>query len=665
MSTFRRYLNLLFALILLAGCRGNRQQAGPPGGTLTLERDEVAHGTNANNLADLEPDVPVAFAAGDFIRVRNGGRALLEFPDQVSLRLFDDTELEVVAVEFGEDVPLEFQIALTDGDVTGELVGEGGEVAFTTPTGAEITVLGTEFFVSYNPSTQEMAAGNFDGTLNVRTPGMASGRSIGDGHYVTWTPGSSLSGQKQIPWTYQEFQDRTDEMGGIPAVLAEALTCTYDAHFVSETLDPPGGRYAAGEAFRMTWEIENSGDCAWPLPGFMVRSTSDEGGYDGIEVPVLYAVETGDTVEVSDLLTAHITPGSYRIDWQMVNPDGEAFGDVWTTRFTVVAPTPTPTPTSVYTPTPTATPTITPTLPPPDGVLAFSYGIEQPGLGVAAADGSTYRYLELSGQGPDLGPDGRLLAYYALEYVDDLTPRGRINLYDFSSGEVTSLSEIAGGYDDLYPAISPDGQTIAYASHSPDNDGFGVYEIRTMDISGEPLGTLTDLGLRAGEPDWLPDGKTIIFTAGKGLTRNLYRVSVGGAAQPITDFESGQVRYPQASPDGRRIAFSFRTSVRAPEDVFVLNLTGDGPGIERLTTDGVFFAPVWSPDGRYLAFSGPDGLYIMPPEANQKPQLVVQQANPRTSGWGPVYVTGFEFEPPALIQPPLFFPTPIPLLPGY
>jgi Tol biopolymer transport system component len=664
MSISRRFLILLlFTLILLTACRGNRQQTGQPGGTLTLERDEVAHGTNASNLTVLEPDVPVAFDAGDFIRVRNGGRALLEFPDQVSLRLFDDTELEVLAVEFGEDVPLEFQIALTDGDVTGELVDEGGEVVFTTPTGAEITVLGTEFFISYNTSSQEMAAGNFDGTLYVRTPSMARRSSIGDGNYVTWTPGSSLSSEKSIPTTYQEFQERTDEMGGIPEVLAEGQTCTYDAHFVNETLDPASGRYRAGEAFRATWEIENNGDCPWPLPGFMVRSTSDEGGYDGIEVPVLTAVATGDTVEVSDLLTAHITPGSYRIDWQMVNPDGEPFGDMWTTRFTVVAPTPTPT--SVYTPTPTATPTITPTLPPPDGVLAFSFGIEQPGLGVAAADGSTTRYLELSGQGPDLGPAGRLLAYYTLEYVDDLTPRGRINLYDFSSGEVSNLSDIAGGYDDLTPALSPDGQTIAYASHSPDNDGFGVYEIRTMDISGEPLGTLTDLGLRAGEPDWMPDGKTIIFTAGKGLTRNLFRVSVGGQAQPVTDFESGQVRYPQASPDGRQIAFSFRANVRAPEDMYVLNLTGDGPGIERLTADGDYFAPVWSPDGRYLAFSGPDGLYIMPPDANQKPQLVVQQANPRTSSWGPLYVTGFNYTPPALIQPPLFFPTPAPLLPGY
>ncbi len=73
---------------------------------------------------------------------------------------------------------------------------------------------------------------------------------------------------------------------------------------------------------------------------------------------------------------------------------------------------------------------------------------------------------------------------------------------------------------------------------------------------------------------------------------------------------SAQADLPSAwSPDGRRLAFA-RTSggqlrpqgYRYPhEDIFVIN--ADGSGLHQLTHTGDASDPVWSPDGRQIAFS--------------------------------------------------------------
>jgi len=78
-----------------------------------------------------------------------------------------------------------------------------------------------------------------------------------------------------------------------------------------------------------------------------------------------------------------------------------------------------------------------------------------------------------------------------------------------------------------------------------------------------------------------------------------------------------EVRAPVWSPDGRRIAFLSRRDGNT--EVYVV--MADGSGQRRLTRNARFFAtPTWSPDGRKIAYEGGrdgnNGVYIVTADGN-------------------------------------------------
>ena len=103
--------------------------------------------------------------------------------------------------------------------------------------------------------------------------------------------------------------------------------------------------------------------------------------------------------------------------------------------------------------------------------------------------------------------------------------------------------------NDVRPALSPDGSTIAFRS---ERDGGGIF---LMGASGESPRRLTDFGY---DPAFSPDGKEIVFATGtaapqgEGYRSVLWIADVAtGKARKL--FEGG--KYPTWSPSGTRIAF--------------------------------------------------------------------------------------------------------------
>jgi tricorn protease len=104
----------------------------------------------------------------------------------------------------------------------------------------------------------------------------------------------------------------------------------------------------------------------------------------------------------------------------------------------------------------------------------------------------------------------------------------------------------------------------------------------------------------ARTPDISPDGKLVAFS----YLGDVWTVPAsGGVARPITMHEKHDVR-PVFSPDGRHIAFS--SNRHGSYDVFVVPVRGGKP--TRLTFDSADdLVCGWSPDGKYVLFSSSRG----------------------------------------------------------
>src|SRR5713226_6133667 len=100
----------------------------------------------------------------------------------------------------------------------------------------------------------------------------------------------------------------------------------------------------------------------------------------------------------------------------------------------------------------------------------------------------------------------------------------------------------------------------------------------------------------ARTPDISPDGKQVAFS----YLGDIWTVeAIGGVARPVTMHEAHDI-FPVFSPDGRWLAFS--SNRHGSYDVFVVPARGGKP--KRLTFDSAAdLVSGWSPDGKSVLFS--------------------------------------------------------------
>ncbi len=156
-----------------------------------------------------------------------------------------------------------------------------------------------------------------------------------------------------------------------------------------------------------------------------------------------------------------------------------------------------------------------------------------------------------------------------------------------------------GPWNDWDPAASPEGRKIAFRS-----DRSGYQDLYWIDTETLEIHQVTDSESFEGNPTWSPDGKWLCYEVyDKGVYSLWIEELDGDQLYSLTNSSSNDLA-PSWNPSGRQIAFIsdrdggrdiFLANLEDPEERFV-NVTNSSDVAER--------SPAFSPDGKYLAYSG-------------------------------------------------------------
>ena len=189
-------------------------------------------------------------------------------------------------------------------------------------------------------------------------------------------------------------------------------------------------------------------------------------------------------------------------------------------------------------------------------------------------------------------------------------------------------------WDDIDPAVSPDGSQIAYASHQN-----GYWDIYLLELKSGRQSRVTDTPAFDGSPTWSPDGQFLAFESYTSDGMQIFIHSLANPTQaPVQlTFAPGQNFSPAWSPQGREIAFgSTRTN---QEDIWLARLDRIDDRFIVISRNGTGrdHSPRWSPKGDFLAWTAdtPGTSVLMSWDAQDPNRPARQVAIGSTPVWGP------------------------------
>ncbi len=235
-------------------------------------------------------------------------------------------------------------------------------------------------------------------------------------------------------------------------------------------------------------------------------------------------------------------------------------------------------------------------------------------------------------ESPTVSPDGRLLAFSAIEGANR-----DIWIHDPARGTKTRLTFDEG--TENRPAWSPSGKEITY--RWAQRDGSYLIASRAADGTGEAT-VLVDAKANVSSPDWSHDGKHLVYwEIGTDNGRNLRYLKRSGDGFEPTVFLSTPANEASAkfSPDGRYIAYASDESGR--REVYVRPFPKASKKWQVSVNGGT--QPRWRQDGRELFYVEESTLMAVAVSTEQRfvlgqPQRLFESDDLRlrtvTLGWG-------------------------------
>ncbi len=140
----------------------------------------------------------------------------------------------------------------------------------------------------------------------------------------TQPPPATNTPEEQIPITGPtenlEIPTETPAATATPPRPANEAGCTNKAMFVADVTVPDNTVINAGERFTKTWRVSNAGTCVWAWDYALAYYSENRLGVLG-DVP-LDITYPGQTLDISVELAAPASPGTYRSNFVIKNPEG-------------------------------------------------------------------------------------------------------------------------------------------------------------------------------------------------------------------------------------------------------------------------------------------------------------------------------------------------------
>jgi Tol biopolymer transport system component len=127
-------------------------------------------------------------------------------------------------------------------------------------------------------------------------------------------------------------------------------------------------------------------------------------------------------------------------------------------------------------------------------------------------------------------------------------------------------------------------------------------------------------------PNWTPDGRYLIYNRNGRLYR--FEIATGKVSEIDTGFATANNNDHVLSFDGKMLGISHHTEI-ANGDSIVYTLPSNGGDPKRITSKGPSYFHGWSPDGKWLLYTGGRGenydIYKIPAEGGKEIRLTTAE----------------------------------------